>query len=100
MLKRYVRMTCFSLVTMGVIIFAGNVYSVESGAIVGQPQFDTPATAGQPLINNAAMTANVLAEPSAQLNASSSGANKQRPTSENDKKVEHDVFRDGKGVSK
>ncbi len=94
MLKKNVRIICFSLVTTGAIFFVGNVYSIESGAIVGQPQSDGTATAASAGIGNAAKAVNVPAEQSAQMNASSSGAAKNMPTSENGPKVERDFFRD------
>lgn len=94
MLKKYVRTICFSLATTGAIFFAGNVYSNGSGVIVGQPQFDGTATAASAGIGNAAMAVNAPVEQSAQMNASSSGAARNMPTSENDPKVERDFFRD------
>lgn len=101
MLKRYVRTICFSLATMGAIFFVGNVYSIESGAIVGQPQLEGSATAGPALIN----TANVPAESSAQLSsaqpsASSPSAIKQSPTAVNGQIVERDFFRGEEGAPK
>jgi hypothetical protein len=98
MLKRYVRMICFSLATTGAIFFAGNVYSNGAGTIVGQPQFDGPATAGTASVNNTATTANVPAEPSAQMSATSAGTAKTVPTSVNGPKVERDFFR-GEGTA-
>lgn len=105
MLKRYARVICFSLATMGAIFFGGNAYSIGSGAIVGQPQLDGSATAGPALITSTAMTANVPAESSAQLSSaqpsvSSSGAIKQSPTSVNGQIVERDFFPNGEVLPK
>ncbi len=84
MLKKYIRMVGFSLAITGSFFFADVVYSNENGVVVGQPQLDTPAIAGNAGITNAA--ANAPAAGAAQPNASNLA-----PV--NTKKVDRDVFR-------
>lgn len=89
-MKKYIKMICVSLVSTGAILFVGNAYS---SGLVGQPQFDAPATTGnvgtaENASVNAAVTANEPAGPSAQLSASRSGATKQAPAPINGQQVE------------
>lgn len=102
-MKKYIKMIGVFLVSTGAILFVGNAYS---SGLVGQPQFDAPATAGNVAtaanapVNNAAVTANEPAGPSAQLNATSSGAIKQTPTPGSGQNVESDFFRNGEASPK
>lgn len=83
MLNKYVRMICASLVAMGAIFFAGNVYSNGGGAVIGQPQPDASANA---TLNTAVATASAP-----QMNASTSSATKEAPAA-NGQAVEREIF--------
>lgn len=90
-MKKYIKMICVSLVSTGAILFMGSAYS---SGLVGQPQFDAPATTGSVAtaenasVNSAAVAANEPAGPSAQLSAGQSGAVKQAPAPANGQQVE------------
>jgi len=98
-MKKYIKMICVSLVSTGAILFVCNAYG---SGLVGQPQFDAPATTGNVAtaenasVNNAAVMANEPAGPSAQLSASHSGATKQAPAPVNGQQVE--VFQNVEAV--
>ncbi len=93
MLMKSIRMISLSLVTTGAILFAGNAYS-DSGVVSVQPQFDAPAPANTS-VNNTATTANVPADPAAQLNQGGAVTIRQMPTSNNAQKADREFFRDG-----
>lgn len=99
MLKKYIRTICASLVAMGAIFFVGSAYSVGSSVVVGQPQLDTTATAGNATAITAVATTSVPSQQTAQMNTSSSGAMKKMPTSANGQAVESEIFQ-GEAVTK
>lgn len=90
-MKKYIKMICVSLVSTGAILFVGTAYS---SGLVGQPQFDAPATTGNVAtaenasVNNVAVTANEPVAPSAQLSAGHSGTTRQAPARANGQQVE------------
>jgi type IV secretory pathway TrbL component len=81
MLKKYIRTIFASLVAMGAIFFVGSAYSNGNSVVAGQPQLDMPAAGSAPF------------QQSVQMNAGSSGATKETPTSANSQAVEREIFK-------